>query len=218
MWQTHVKHTWRQRWGIKRRSDRWCGIEILYNAYLSFSMQKPTTTVLNLMRVATFCMCERRGENVNANQLMLPNQLQCSIISRPFMSSKLHDGIRAYGEWRIVKWTEEPLEPQATTVEVKTRPFHWLLQHQMSELTASRPKTPRKTQAPQSHGDITFLPHAADGIINYCYAHWLEPGCTQADTKDRPHSAKSDAMLCVCEEIVKLLTGGNYQGIFVWFV
>lgn len=44
------------------------------------------------------CVRERGGEDVNANQLMLPNQLQCSIISRPFMSSKLHDGIRAPGE------------------------------------------------------------------------------------------------------------------------
>lgn len=57
----------------------------------------------------------------------------------------------------MVKWTEEPLEPQATTVEVKTRPFHRLLQHATSEIKASRPKTRRKTLTLQSNRDVKFL-------------------------------------------------------------
>lgn len=66
---------------------------------------------------------------------MVPNQLQRSVLSRPFISSKLHDGISADGEWRTVKRAEEPLEPQATTVEVKTPPPYQLLPHNILEYT-----------------------------------------------------------------------------------
>lgn len=41
------------------------------------------------------CVWQAIG-NMNANQLMLPNQLQYSMIFRPVMSSMLHDGSKEY--------------------------------------------------------------------------------------------------------------------------